>query len=46
MRLRDAVRIHPGHDDIFRKIIEERRRNKDDKDLYHWLKLIANSIYG
>jgi hypothetical protein len=40
------VRIHPGHDDIFRKVIEERRRQKDDKDLYHWLKLFANSIYG
>jgi hypothetical protein len=45
-RLRRAVRIHPGHDDIFRKVIEERRRNKDDKDLYQWLKLFANSIYG
>lgn len=46
VRLRGAVRIHPGHDDIFRKIIEERRRHKDDKDLYQWLKLFANSIYG
>ena len=46
VRLRDAIRIHPGHDDIFRKIIEERRRHKDDKELYQWLKLFANSIYG
>lgn len=46
VRLRSAVRIHPGHDDIFRKVIEERRRHKDDKDLYQWLKLFANSIYG
>jgi len=46
VRLRGAVRIHPGHDDIFRKVIEERRRHKDDKDLYQWLKLFANSIYG
>jgi hypothetical protein len=46
VRLRNAVRIHPGRDDIFRKIIEERRRHKDDKELYQWLKLFANSIYG
>jgi hypothetical protein len=46
VRLRGAVRIHPGRDDIFRKVIEERRRHRDDKDLYHWLKLFANSIYG
>jgi hypothetical protein len=46
VRLRGAVRIHPGHDDIFRKIVEERRRHKDDKDLSRWLKLFANSIYG
>jgi hypothetical protein len=46
VRLRNAVRIHPGRDDIFRKIIEERRRHKDDKELYKWLKLFANSIYG
>ena len=46
MRLRGAVRIHPRQDDIFRKVIEERRRHKDDKDLYQWLKLFANSIYG
>jgi hypothetical protein len=46
VRLRNAVRIHPGRDDIFRKIIEERRRHRDDKELYQWLKLFANSIYG
>jgi len=46
VRLRGAVRIDPGHDDIFRKIIEERRRNQNDKELYQWLKLFANSIYG
>jgi hypothetical protein len=46
VRLRGTVRIHPGHDDIFRKVIEERRRHKDDKELYQWLKLFANSIYG
>lgn len=46
VRLRSAVRIHPGRDDIFRKVIEERRRHKDDKELYQWLKLFANSIYG
>jgi hypothetical protein len=46
VRLRNAVRIHPGRDDIFRKIIEERRRHKGDKELYQWLKLFASSIYG
>ena len=46
VRLRGAVRIDPGRDDIFRKVIEERRRHQDDKELYQWLKLFANSIYG
>jgi hypothetical protein len=32
--------------DLFTKIIEERKRNKHDPDLYYWLKILANSIYG
>ncbi len=46
VKLRGAVRIDPRRDDFFRKIIEERRRHRDDKELYHWLKIFANSIYG
>jgi hypothetical protein len=46
VKLRGAVRIDPRRDDLFRKIIEERRRHKDDEELYHWLKIFANSIYG
>ena len=48
VRLRGRVLIDPNDDsvDLFTKIIEERKRNKDDADLYYWLKILANSIYG
>jgi len=46
VKLRGAVRIDPRRDDLFKKIIEERRQHKDDPELYHWLKIFANSIYG
>jgi hypothetical protein len=46
VRLRGAVRIDPRRDDLFRKVIEERKRHESDKELYHWLKIFANSIYG
>jgi|SRR5579864_5524167 len=44
--LRGSVKIDPREDDLFRKIIEERQRHESDPDLYHWLKIFANSIYG
>jgi hypothetical protein len=40
------VKIDPYKDDLFRKIIEQRKLNKTDKALYYWLKVLANSIYG
>ena len=40
------VEINPYKDDIFRKVIEQRKLNKADKSLYYWLKILANSIYG
>ena len=43
---RSMVEIDPYHDDLFRKIIEQRKLNKADKALYYWLKVLANSIYG
>ena len=48
VKLRGKVLIDPNDDsvDLFAKIIEERKRNKDDGDLYYWLKILANSIYG
>src|SRR6516225_1719955 len=48
IRLRGKVLIDPNDDsvDLFTKIIEERKRNKDDADLHYWLKILANSIYG
>jgi hypothetical protein len=48
VKLRGKVEINPNDDavDLFVKIIEERKRNKDDEDLYYWLKILANSIYG
>lgn len=48
VKLRGKVLIDPNDNsvDLFTKIIEERKRNKDDADLYYWLKILANSIYG
>jgi hypothetical protein len=40
------VRIDPYKDDLFRKVIEQRKLHKSDKALYYWLKILANSIYG
>ena len=47
VRLRGSmVEIDPYKDDLFRKVIEQRKLNKKDKKLYYWLKILANSIYG
>jgi hypothetical protein len=46
LKLRGAVRINQPRDDLFRKVIEERRQHKDDQELYNWLKIFANSING
>ncbi len=40
------VEINPYQDDLFRKVIEQRKLNKSDKALQYWLKILANSIYG
>src|SRR5271169_2022505 len=40
------VEINPYKDDLFRKVIEQRKLNKADEALYYWLKILANSIYG
>jgi len=40
------VEIDPYKDDLFRKVIEQRKLNRADKKLYYWLKILANSIYG
>jgi hypothetical protein len=40
------VEINPYKDDLFRKVIEQRKLNKTDKKLHYWLKILANSIYG
>jgi hypothetical protein len=40
------VEIDPYKDDLFRKVIEQRKLNKVDKHLYYWLKIFANAIYG
>lgn len=46
VNLRGMVEIDPYHDDLFRKIIEQRKLHKSDEALYYWLKILANSIYG
>ncbi len=43
---RSMVEINPYVDDLFCKIIEQRKLHKADKALYYWLKILANSIYG
>jgi hypothetical protein len=43
---RSMVEINPYKDDLFRKVIEQRKLNKADEALYYWLKIFANSIYG
>jgi hypothetical protein len=40
------VEIDPYKDDLFTKVIEQRKLNKADKKLYYWLKIFANAIYG
>lgn len=40
------VKINPYRDDLFRKVIEQRKLHKTDEALYYWLKILANSIYG
>ena len=40
------VEIDPYKDDLFRKVIEQRKLNNANKKLYYWLKILANSIYG
>jgi len=46
VNLRGMVQIDPYRDDIFRKVIEQRKLHKSDEALYYWLKILANSIYG
>jgi hypothetical protein len=42
------VEIDPykDEDDLFRKVIEQRKLCQSDKALHYWLKIFANSIYG
>jgi hypothetical protein len=46
--LRGMVEINPYKDDhdLFKRTIEQRKLHKSDKDLYYWLKVFANSMYG
>ena len=37
---------YPYQDDLFCKVIEQRKLHKADEALYYWLKIFANSIYG
>jgi len=46
VNLRGMVEINPYEDDIFCKVIEQRKLHKADEALYYWLKILANSIYG
>jgi hypothetical protein len=44
--LRGMVKIDPYEDDLFKRVIEQRKMHKSSPELYYWLKIFANSIYG
>jgi len=44
--LRGMVMIDPYKDDLFKRVIEQRKLHKSSPELYYWLKIFANSIYG
>jgi hypothetical protein len=44
--LRGMVKIDPYKDDLFKRVIEQRKLHKSSPELYYWLKIFANSIYG
>ena len=44
--LRGMIDVNPYKDDLFCRVIEQRKLNKSNKELYYWLKIFANSIYG
>jgi hypothetical protein len=44
--LRGMVKIDPYKDDLFKRVIEQRKLHKSNRELYYWLKIFANSIYG
>jgi hypothetical protein len=46
VNLRGMVEIDPYKDDLFCKVIEQRKLRKSDEALHYWLKILANSIYG
>ncbi len=46
VNLRGMVEIDPHKDDLFCKVIEQRKLHKSDEALYYWLKIFANAIYG
>jgi len=46
VNLRGMVEIDPYKDDLFCKVIEQRKLHKSDEALYYWLKIFANAIYG
>ena len=46
VNLRGMVEIDPYKEDLFKHTIEQRKLHKSDKDLYYWLKVFANSMYG
>jgi len=43
---RGMVKIDPYKDDLFKRVIEQRKLHKSSPELYYWLKIFANSIYG
>lgn len=44
--LRGMVEIDPYKDDLFTRVIEQWKLHKSNEELYYWLKILANSIYG
>src|SRR4029077_3657425 len=41
-----VIEIDPYTDDMFKKVIELRKKNSSNEELAYWLKIFANSMYG
>jgi hypothetical protein len=46
VKLRGMVEVDPYKDDLIKNAIEQRKLNEANKELYYWLKIFANAIYG
>jgi hypothetical protein len=46
VKFMNLIWFDPYNDDLFCKMIEQRKLNKDNPELCYWLKIFTNAIYG